>query len=383
MANTHVHLRKDGNYYFKFHGKAYVRAKRKDAEVLYREMVENEKFVLATRDLRKVTIQMLLKKWIASERGKVKRTTYDRKEQIVNYQLIPFIGKQQVATLTKEDVQALLNDLCDADYSYSTIKKAKEYLHEALVDTEILQKLPNDPFFKVVIPEEAKNKTVEEIVYFNEKELETIYNTATSKHTVKGKTENIYRLGDFVVVLGNTGMRSGEFLALTWADVDFTNKVIDINKTRAVVKNRDPKIKSKTVEIVTKPKTKASIRKIPMSKDCEQALRNLYEITGMYDNVLSTQKGTPITTRNFARTFKQILIRAEMDKVEVSGKIVNKIYGLHSLRHSFATLMINQKGANISAVSKILGHASTSVTINRYVHTNEKDKRNAIELLDK
>lgn len=383
MANTHIHQRKDGNYYFKLHGHTYVRAKRKDAEALYRELVENYKFQLATKDLRKVTIQMLLEKWIASERGKVKRTTYDRKEQIVNHQLIPYLGKQQVATLTKEDVQGLLNKLCDLGYSHSTIKKTKEYLHQALVDTEVLEKIPNDPFFKVVVPEEAKRKTADDIVYYTETELEKIYDAATSKHTVKGKSKNIYRLGDFVVVLGHTGMRSGEFLALQWTDIDFTNKLINIDKTREVVKNRDPKISSKTVEIVTKPKTKSSIRKIPMSADCERALRNLYDITGMHDNVLSTEKGTPITTRNFARTFKQILVRAEMDSVTVSGKIVNKVYGLHSMRHSFATLMINKKGANISAVSKILGHADVSVTINRYVHTDEKDKRTAIDLLDK
>ena len=383
MSNPHVHLRKDGAYYFKFHGKTYVRAKRKDAEALYREKVENERFELATRDLRKVTVQMLLERWLITEINKVKRTTYDRKKEIAHNQVIPYLGKQQVATLSNTDIQNMLNKLYDAGYSHSVIKKAKDCIHEALKDMQILAKLPTDPFFDVTIPKGARKKNNDDIVFYNEKELQKIYEAAKQTRTVHGKTERIYRLGDFVIVLGNTGMRSGEMLALSWDDIDFKKKLININKTREEVDNTDPSISRKTIEIITEPKTKSSIRKIPMSKECEKALKNLYKITGTHQYVLSTKEGTPISTSYFRSTFKKIIIRAGMNAVEVDGKVVDKTYGLHSMRHSFATLMINKKGANISAVSKILGHSSTSITIDTYVHTDEKDKIDAIKLLNK
>lgn len=55
--------------------------------------------------------------------------------------------------------------------------------------------------------------------------------------------------------------------------------------------------------------------------------------------------------------FKDILYAAEMDKaVDEKGKTVNKIYGPHSMRHSFATNLINKKDANIAVVSILLSY---------------------------
>lgn len=72
----------------------------------------------------------------------------------------------------------------------------------------------------------------------------------------KNYEEYVYRLGDAVIVLGQTGMRSGEFLALTWDDIDFKSQTITINKTRQHVKNRS---KSKAtdpnyIDVINKPK---------------------------------------------------------------------------------------------------------------------------------
>ena len=120
-----------------------------------------------------------------------------------------------------------------------------------------------------------------------------------------------------------------------------------------------------------------------MSKKCKEALERLHNLNGDFEYVSSTSEGTPITVRNFARMFENILYAAEMDKaVDEKGKTVNKIYGPHSMRHSFATNLINKKDANIAIVSKLLGHADVSVTINKYVHTKDEDKVNTIKLLD-
>ncbi len=378
MSNKRVHQRKDGNYYFKLHGKTYVRAKRKDAEKYYAELVSNEKRRKLVEDYGKADVRTLMVEWLEIQRSTSKSSTFDRKEQIVNHQIIPYIGKEQVIGLTSSIIQKWLNDLSDR-YSKSTIKKAKEYLQASLRFHKVLKKFEDNPFEDVKIPATDDPK---EIVYYTEKELKKIYAAATKKDASK---KYIYRLGDAVVVLGQTGMRSGEFLALTWDDIDFKNGTITINKTRQHVKNRNKKTPTDPnyVDVTNKPKTKSSIRTIPMSTECRRALKRLYKLNGEFVNVASTEKGTPISVRNFARMFRDILYAAGMDKaVDEKGKTVNKIYGPHSMRHSFATNLINKKDANIAVVSALLGHADVSITINKYVHTKDEDKKQTIKLLD-
>ena len=121
-----------------------------------------------------------------------------------------------------------------------------------------------------------------------------------------------------------------------------------------------------------------------MSKKCKAAMKRLYKLNESHQYVSSTEKGTPISVRNFARMFRDILYAAEMDKAENPSGLgtINKIAGPHSMRHSFATNLINKKGANIAVVSALLGHADISVTVNKYLHTKDEDKINTLKLLD-
>lgn len=379
MAEKGIWQRSDGAWCFYYQKKKYVRAKKKDAIELRKQLRAQGDLSKKLSDLRKVTIEDLLDDWLESEFNKVKRTTFDRKEQIVKNQIVPCIGKLQVATLTKKDVQDMLNSLYYQKYSYSTIKKAKEYLHEALVDEELLTEFAHDPFFQVTVPKDAPKKEPNDIVFYNEAEMQKIQETATLKHMVHGKSEYVYRLGEAIVVFLNTGIRRGEFLALKWKDVNFVEEKIYIKQTRQRVKDRITP--HKMIDVETTPKSTSGIRTVPMSAACKKSLENLYALTGKYEYVLSTKEGNPVSARNLNRMFESILRRAEMDKVIEGGKVVNKIYGLHSLRHSFATYLINKKGANIGVVSDILGHSDISITMERYVHTKDDDKKDAIDLL--
>ncbi|WP_243122404.1 tyrosine-type recombinase/integrase [Clostridium septicum] len=55
----------------------------------------------------------------------------------------------------------------------------------------------------------------------------------------------------FITAL-DTGMRQGELLALTWNDVDLTNRTITVNKTYKVVKDLNTE---KYVGTIQPPKT--------------------------------------------------------------------------------------------------------------------------------
>ena len=55
---------------------------------------------------------------------------------------------------------------------------------------------------------------------------------------------------------------------------------------------------------------------------------------------------------------------------------------VHDFRHSCASLLIN-KGATIALVSKYLGHANISITLNTYTHMYKNELENVTNILDK
>lgn len=70
-------------------------------------------------------------------------------------------------------------------------------------------------------------------------------------------------------------------------------------------------------------------------------------------------------------TFRQILKNAGIDKIS----------GVHSLRHTFASMLF-KKGVDPKTVSELLGHSDVSITYNIYIHIIHEQKTKAINLLN-
>jgi len=118
---------KDGKryYYFTLYGKKYTRTKRVDAESLYRQLKEDSHKAELKKSLGKLTVADFLHEWLNDIRGTVKSDTYDRKEQVVNYQIIPTIGRLQVATLTFHDVKRMLINCLIKDIRTQQLRRQK------------------------------------------------------------------------------------------------------------------------------------------------------------------------------------------------------------------------------------------------------------------
>ena len=65
-----------------------------------------------------------------------------------------------------------------------------------------------------------------------------------------------------------------------------------------------------------------------------------------------------------------------------AGFPLDKIYGVHSLRHTFATLLLSND-VDIKTVSKLLGHSDISVTYNTYIHVIKEQEAKALEAIPK
>ena len=346
------------------YGKSEREVKKKLKE-FQKEFYKNDQTIV-----QKNTVESYMLNWLhTNKRNTLKPKSYDRLEQTLTYQVIPYIGHLQLAAIQANDVQKMINGLADSGKSYSTIKKAYDAVNECF-RTGIIQKtVLFNPALGVTVP--AKNTFKQkDIRCYDEIETQKLCEVAISIYS-NGK--RIYRLGDAIVLDVNTGLRLAELLALKWTDVDLENRMIHVNSTRVIVKDRSTNAEKKYMVLEqNSTKTKTSTRDIPLNDDSYNALLRLSEITGKFEYVLSTKAGKPMTPRYLDRMFRKIAVAAGFEE--------NKIYGLHSLRHTFASRLF-ANGEDVKTVSELLGHSDITITYNTYIHLINQQKKTAIKKL--
>lgn len=163
------------------------------------------------------------------------------------------------------------------------------------------------------------------------------------------------------------GLRQGELQALTWSDIDFNKKEVSITKTLTT------KIKGEKWTIST-PKTKNSIRVLPLPKNVLNGLKT------MYNKALAFKYfKQDLFVFGMIQPFKETNIQKHKNKYCELANL--KRIRIHDFRHSCASLLIS-KGASISLVSKYLGHASIKITLDIYTHLYKNELENITEKLN-
>jgi len=172
-----------------------------------------------------------------------------------------------------------------------------------------------------------------------------------------------------VYICLSAGMRIGEVCALTWEDIDTDNGIISVNRTIQriyVIENGT----RRTELILDTPKTKNSIREIPISKDLLRILKPFKKIVNPLFFVL-TNDVKPTEPRTYRSYYKNLMVALKMPNLK-----------FHGLRHSFATRCI-ESNCDYKTVSVLLGHSNISTTLNLYVHPNMEQKKKVIEQMFK
>lgn len=163
-----------------------------------------------------------------------------------------------------------------------------------------------------------------------------------------------------------TGLRIGELCSLHWDDIDLTEGTISIRTTMKRIQTPDNP-KRRTAVAITSPKSRKSIRTIPLHDDILSLLGERAGVSGSF--FLTGTKDAYIEPRTMENHFKAIL-----KTVGITGAT------FHTLRHTFATRSI-ENGVDAKVLSEFLGHASVKLTLDRYVHPSEGQKRKNINVL--
>ena len=211
--------------------------------------------------------------------------------------------------------------------------------------------------WSIKYPTEQKGKELEVLTISNQKKLMQF---VTDNFTFRN-------LGIYICL--STGMRIGEVCALKWSDIDLGTETIHVNRTieRIYIIEGD---KRRTELVIGTPKTKNSIREIPVSKELMKLIRPLKKLMND-DYFVITNEAKPTEPRTYRNYYKQLLKQLGIPDLK-----------FHGLRHSFATRCIESQ-CDYKTVSVILGHANISTTLNLYVHPNMDQKKKCINKMFK
>ena len=285
-----------------------------------------------------------------------------------NY-IIPYLSEVKVQDLTPAMLDKWIRDLQKAGLAYNTISAVHAFLHNALNYAVYPAQLINsNPAAYIKVPRNAPRNIIKRTIITPEQ-----FNTLLEKFPF-GTSLYIPLL-----LLYHTGMRLGEVLGLTWADVDFEAKKIKLRRQIRYI--------SKRGFFFMTPKTESSKRYIlvddyllgELRRWQNQQSQNEKEFGDSYVYIYREEDGHIQRQSKFLSApggEKISLICTHKDGRLLTANIVevtlkNENVNAHSFRHTHATQLI-ENGATPRGVAGRLGHANTQITQNLYTHNTLK-----------
>lgn len=280
-----------------------------------------------------MTFQNLYEIYMEDMAARLKQSTLLTKKTVLQTHILPFFGSKPINEIKASDVRRWQAKLMSSpnNYSQTYLKKINTELNSIINYAKRFYDLNTNPCGKAGTIGKAK---AEEMDYWTYDEY------IAFREGVKDKPLSYICFE----VLYWTGMREGELLALSPADIDFDNKLISINRTYQRIGGKD---------VFTSPKTRKSKRKIPIPDFLCQELSDYIQSRYMLD---ADERLFPVT--------KSYLSHEMIRGCKNTG--VKKIR-IHDIRHSHASLLINQ-GCDALMLADRLGHEKVSTTLNTYSH---------------
>jgi len=196
--------------------------------------------------------------------------------------------------------------------------------------------------------------------YYNEEELEVFL--------LRVKENDPTTQYSSILTLAMTGMRKGEMMELTWNDLDFKNRIININKAR-------------TRTGLGPPKSDNGYRKISMNDELFAQLKKYkaWCIKIKWERSLKHEDSDYVfISRQGCRPIGLTYVEDAIDMI--CKKYELRRISPHGLRHTVASVLLS-RGETLVTVAKVLGDDPNTI-LKEYVHSFEKDEIKSIELMN-
>lgn len=302
-------------------------ATKKEAQAFERDFLEKQS---ANPDM---TFQNLYELYMEDMTARLKQSTILTKKHICETHILPFFGKKPINEIKASDVRRWQSQLMNSPKGYSKtyLKTINNQLTCMINYAKRFYDLNTNPCGQAGSIGQAK---AEEMDYWTYDEY------VAFREGIKDKPLSYICFQ----VLYWTGMREGELLALTAADINLDTKQIDINKTYQRLHGED---------IITTPKTRKSKRKVPIPDFLCQELQEYMDSRYM---LAPNERLFPITKSFLSHEMERGCKKTGVKRIRI-----------HDIRHSHASLLINQ-GCDALILADRLGHEKVSTTLNTYSH---------------
>lgn len=299
-------------------------------------------------------------------------------------------GRKKIAEIKYSDVlQFYLHLLNEDELALSTLDSIHTLLHptfQLAVRDEIIRNNPSEGVMKEVGKKAGKDRGVRHALTVEQQRAFMDY---IANHPV------YYHWWPMFTVLLGTGCRIGEALGLRWEDLDFENRIISVNHSIVYYPVGDSRT---SVQRISKPKTEAGIRTIPMLDIVYDAFQmeweeqkergfNESEIDGMKGFVFVNRNGAVPNPQSINRTIKRVTGSYNAEEVVKAKKerrepVILPDFSCHHLRHTFCTRLCEHE-TNLKVIQAIMGHRNIETTMDIYAEATDRKKQESFENLSK
>jgi integrase len=326
-----------------------------------------ERLVAATREGKvpvspRLRFETVAGRWLERFEAKVAAgVRHPRTLEAHRYQLdrhlLPAFGRRGIASITVDDVAELLHQLRRKGCSAKTAAGALATLQSVLrfarrcgwIVADLVERLEHDERPR---PQRRRQRVL------GRAEIERLLAACAPRDRL------------MLATVLYTGLRISEMLGLVWDDIDLAAGVIHV---RAQLSRAHRGLPARRVA----PKTPASVRDVPLVPQLARLLsahKQRSRFARGADWVFATARGTPYGHRNVSR--RCLGHAAQLAGLNDDGWAPLRF---HDLRHTFASHLIIDLGLDPAQVSRILGHARITITLDVYTHLFE-DARHARDI---
>jgi integrase len=322
----------------------------------------------------KLTLAQWFHTWLFDFRiHDMKPSTFERYEGIYrNYIEDTPVGDIRLAELRASHLQGYFNNLLENGKSADVAHTIKRFLGTCLIEAERQKYIPVNYCKSVRLPKQTTDETEDEgeITALTKDEQTTL---------IKSIQGHKYEMAMLLALA--TGVRLGELLALKWPDINFTNGNLHVTRSikRVTLIDKDGNRTGKIIE--QSPKTKSSIRTVPipvniiakLKQHKKKQLEVKFEKGEFYNDsgyIFCNEFGNPEDTKKIPRNFKSALKRAGIRDMK-----------FHALRHTYCTRLFEAE-VPIKTVQILMGHKRIETTMNIYTHVMAEQKDLAAEKIN-
>lgn len=350
-VGKHIYKRKDGRWEGRY-VTGYVNGRAKYGSVYAPNCREvREKLDKANRDIalkrtrviKAGNVSEISDCWIAEASTDLKESSVVKYKNILRCYILPIFGDCELSDITNERFIRFVNDL----RTTGGVKKAglaPSTVSEVVTTMNSLRLYALKRDFTVRFSPEC-------VSVKQDKHDIRIFSITEERKLISYLRKNMELTALGIMICLYTGIRIGELCALKWDEIDLAEKTMKIGRTmqRLHVDGKEHKTEVRILE----PKSKHSIRTIPLP----DVLVNMLKEKIVPEAFVLTGRTTRfVEPRVMQNRFKKILQKCGIEYAN-----------FHATRHTFATRCI-ELGFDIKSLSEILGHASVTITMNKYVH---------------